>query len=59
MESLEILEKRVAEWVASQEGKKSLEDTAAVVRAINEKTERDRVENAKGWHRLMNTPVTI
>lgn len=52
---MEDLAKRVADWAASPEGKKSLEETAKRVRESNEEAERmGRIDPL-----LMIKPMTI
>ena len=56
---MDDLEKRVAAWVKSPEGKKSLQETAEAVRKMNIDAEQNRRDDIRWWHENKHKPMTI
>jgi hypothetical protein len=58
-DEIETLKRRVAEWVASPEGKKQLEECAASCRQMQIDAEQKRRDDIRWWHEIKDKPVTI
>jgi hypothetical protein len=56
---METLEKRIADWVASPEGKMILEDIAKQSRRRMEDVQKEKQEFAKWWAENKDIPMTI
>jgi hypothetical protein len=53
------VERRVAEWVASPEGKKNLQECAEQCRPMQIDAEQQRRDDIRWWHEIKNKPMTI
>jgi hypothetical protein len=53
------LQRRVAEWVASPEGQKQLEESAECCRQMQIEAEQKRRDDIRWWHEIKDKPMTI